>query len=47
MYSSRAYAFWFVREGQDEDEMTDSRENLAALEKDYQEAAQEDNEENQ
>lgn len=47
MYSSRAYVHWFVGEGLESGEMSESRENLAVLDKDYEEAAQEDNEENQ
>ena len=37
MYSKRAFAHWFLSEGMDEQEFIDSMEDLASLEKDYEE----------
>lgn len=37
MYSKRAFAHWFLSEGMDEQEFIDARENMASLEKDYEE----------
>lgn len=45
MFAKRAFAHWYLGEGMDEQEFVDARENLASLEKDYEECGKESSEE--
>jgi tubulin alpha len=41
MFAKRAFIHWYISEGMDELEFLEARENLEALEKDYEEISQE------